>query len=85
MHTTYQEGANLVNRSTKLTRERSTARRTTLTTHFQVDAEVETHVTCLDQKVQWSEARNIWQNAGLGTMLYTLATPWRWLRTRGKR
>lgn len=40
---------------------------------------------CLDPRVQWSEARNIWQNAALHTLLYTLAAPLRWLRRRFKR
>jgi hypothetical protein len=40
---------------------------------------------CLDPRVQWSEARNIWQNAALHTLFYTLTTPLRWLTRRLKR
>jgi hypothetical protein len=55
---------------------------TALAAHFHVDAQVESNITCLDKKIQWSEARNIWQNAGLRTMLYTMAAPLRWLRKK---
>ncbi len=58
---------------------------TALAAHFQVDAQVEASVTCLDKKVQWSEAKNIWQNAGLRTMIYTMSAPLRWVRKKGKR
>jgi hypothetical protein len=34
---------------------------------------------CIDPRMQWSEARNLWQNAGIRTTLYTMATPFRWL------
>lgn len=55
---------------------------TSLALHYHVDTQVESDITCLDQKVQWSEAKNIWQNAGLRTMLYTLTAPLRWLRKK---
>ena len=58
---------------------------TALAAHFQVDAEVEASVICLDKKVQWSGAKNIWQNAGLRTMIYTMGAPLRWLRKKVKR
>src|SRR5579883_2385757 len=38
---------------------------TSLALYHHVEAEVETNVTCLDNRVQWSQAKNIWQNAGL--------------------
>lgn len=41
---------------------------------------VETHVVCLDPKVQWSQARNIWHNAALRTLIYKMAAPIRWMR-----
>lgn len=37
---------------------------------------------CLDPRVQWSEAKNIWQNAAIRTIFYGLGTPLRWLRKR---
>lgn len=55
---------------------------TSLAQYHHVEAEVEESVTCLDQRVQWSQAKNIWQNAGLRTMLYTLTAPLRWLRKK---
>lgn len=45
-------------------------------------AQVQVTRVCLDPRVQWSEAKNIWQNAAIRTIFYTLATPLRWLRKR---
>jgi len=36
----------------------------------------------VDPRVQWHEAKNIWQNAAIRTTFYTLAAPIRWLRRR---
>jgi hypothetical protein len=33
---------------------------------------------CVDSRVQWSEAKNIWHNAGIRTTFYTLGAPLRW-------
>jgi hypothetical protein len=33
---------------------------------------------CIDPKMQWSEAKNIWHNAAVRTTLYLIATPFRW-------
>jgi hypothetical protein len=40
----------------------------------------------VDSRVQWSEATNIWHNAGIRTTMYTVATPFRWVgrKLRGK-
>lgn len=57
-----------------------------LAAHFNAQAAVvETRVTCLDPKMQWSEFKNIWQNAAMRTMLYTLTAPLRRVRKRGKK
>lgn len=32
----------------------------------------------VDQRLQWSEAKNIWQNAAIRTTFYTLGAPLRW-------
>ncbi len=48
--------------------------------HLQVAGQIQIDKTCMDPRVQWSEARNIWQNAALRTMIYTLGAPLRWLR-----
>jgi hypothetical protein len=54
-----------------------------LATHFEVgEAEVETDVVCLDPKLQWSQAGNIWHNAGVRTMMYKMSAPLRWIRGR---
>jgi hypothetical protein len=45
----------------------------------------ETHVICLDRRVQWSQARNIWHNAALRTLIYKMAAPIRWMRTLWRR
>jgi hypothetical protein len=51
-----------------------------LAAHFGVDGNVQMHKTCVDPKLQWSQARNIWHNAAIRSMLYTMATPARWVR-----
>ena len=43
------------------------------------EAVVETHIICLDPNVQWSQARNIWQNAAVHTLIYKMAAPIRWM------
>lgn len=42
---------------------------------------------CVDPRLQWSEAKNIWNNAAIRTTFYTVGTPFRWLGQRlgGKR
>jgi hypothetical protein len=42
-----------------------------LASHFGVTGEVQQTVICVDNKVQWSEARNIWHNAAIRSALYT--------------
>jgi hypothetical protein len=41
-----------------------------LADEFGVKVPVEQQVTCVDTRIQWGEARNIWYNAGLRTALY---------------
>ena len=51
-----------------------------LAAHFGVtDQPVQTQNVCVDPKLQWSHARNIWQNAAMRT---TLTAPTRWFRRR---
>jgi hypothetical protein len=50
---------------------------TALAAHFDVTAPVQTQATCVDPRLQWAHARNVWQNAAVRT---TLTTPVRWLR-----
>lgn len=51
-----------------------------LSGHFGVTGQVQTTVTCVDPKIQWSQAKNIWHNAAIRTTLYSTASPFRWAR-----
>ena len=53
-----------------------------LAAHFGVTAEVEQQVICVDPRLQWSQAGNIWHSAALRTPLYA---PLHWLRRRLRR
>ncbi len=54
---------------------------TNLARHLGVaDPAVTTSVVCVDRKRQWSNARNVWHNAGVRTALYTLGAPLRAFR-----
>jgi hypothetical protein len=46
-----------------------------LAKHFGVTAEVDTVCLCVDKKVQWSRAKNIWHNAGIRSTMYLMASP----------
>jgi len=39
---------------------------------------------CVDKKLQWSEARNVWHNSAVRTMIYKVTTPVRWFRPKAK-
>jgi hypothetical protein len=43
--------------------------------HFGVSPVVETVCQCVDRKLQWSRARNIWHNAGVRSTMYLMASP----------
>ena len=58
---------------------------TSLAARFGVQGQVELQKVCVDPKVQWSQAKNIWYNAAIRSMLYTVATPARWIRARVRR
>lgn len=45
-----------------------------------VQSEVTVSRSCLDNSVQWSQARNVWKNAIFRTMFYKIGTPIRWVR-----
>ena len=51
-----------------------------LAAHFECEQDVSLSKTCVDPHLQWSQARNIWHNAAMRSMLYTLAAPARWVR-----
>ena len=42
-----------------------------LASHFGVQGQVQQQVTCVDPRMQWSQAKNIWHNAAIRTALYT--------------
>jgi hypothetical protein len=48
-----------------------------LARHFGVNGQVQMDKVCVDPRRQWSEARNIWYNAGVRTLLYRMAAPTR--------
>ncbi len=47
-----------------------------LARHLDVPADVSVDVRCVDTRMQWSQAGNVWYNAQIRTMLYM---PFRWL------
>jgi hypothetical protein len=51
-----------------------------LAVHFKASgSQPELHRSVVDPRLQWSEAKNIWQNAAIRTTFYTLAAPLRWI------
>jgi hypothetical protein len=58
---------------------------TALAAHFAVSGLVQTDVRCIDSTIQWPQAKNIWHNAIVRTVLYKLAAPLRWLASLFKR
>ena len=56
-----------------------------LSARFGVNEPVSLEKTCVDPKVQWSQIRNLWHNAGAWSMIYTMAAPLRRRRARSRR
>ena len=52
--------------------------------HFGVTEQVQMTATCVDPKLQWSQAKNIWHNAAIRSALYATAAPLRWVRGIGR-
>jgi hypothetical protein len=52
---------------------------------YGVKGQVKTRQICLDSKLQWRYARNIWNNAAIRTFFYVLTTPFRWFGNLFKR
>jgi hypothetical protein len=46
-----------------------------LASHVGVMGQVQTRVTCIDPRCQWSEARNIWHNVMLRSFAFTITSP----------
>jgi hypothetical protein len=55
-----------------------------LAKYFDVEASVAVECICVDKKLQWSQAKNVWHNSAIRTTLHTAKTPARWFRTRAK-
>jgi hypothetical protein len=53
-----------------------------LAAYVHAPGQVQMTKTCVDPRLQWSEVRNIWQNAAVRTAFYTLSAPVRWLSRR---
>ena len=51
-----------------------------LAAEFGVDEPVQMEVICVDPRVQWSQAKNVWHNAAMRTTMYKMAAPLRWIR-----
>lgn len=51
-----------------------------LMAYINVSAPVRITATCIDTRLQWSQAGNIWQNAAIRTALYTMMSPLRYVR-----
>lgn len=46
-------------------------------------AEVEASQVCIDSRLQWKEAGNVWKNAVFRTIFYRLGAPVRWVLGKG--
>ncbi len=53
-----------------------------LAAHLGVKGRVTFEKVCVDSKLQWSAAKNVWKNAGARTMIYVLGTPVRWVKSK---
>lgn len=51
-----------------------------LADYLGVKGQVVVSKTLIDPQVQWSQAKNIWFNAAIRTVFYTIVAPLRWLR-----
>ena len=56
-----------------------------LAAHSRVNELMSLENVCIDPKLQWSEVKNVWRNAGARSMLYTMAGPMRWVRAMRRR
>jgi hypothetical protein len=58
---------------------------TNLARHFDVEAEVDTAVVCVDKKRQWSRWTNVAQSTAIWSTVYTLGAPFRAVRGWARR
>lgn len=52
---------------------------TSLAAHFGIQGQVSATKTLVDPRLQWSQAKNIFKNAGIRTVFYLLGAPFRWM------
>jgi hypothetical protein len=55
-----------------------------LAAHFGVDAQPAMRQVCVDPRVQWRYAGNVFKSSVISSSLYMLGAPWRALRRRGR-
>ena len=53
---------------------------TSLAVHLGVSGQISITKTLIDPRVQWSQAKNIFKNAGFVTVIYKLSAPLRWVK-----
>jgi len=58
---------------------------TSSATRLGANGGVQLQKVCVDPKLQWSRVGNIWHNAGARSMIFMLAAPLRWVRSRFSR
>ena len=56
-----------------------------LAAHFGVTGDVAMERVLVDRRRNWSEAKNVWQNAAIRSGIYMFGAPIRWLRRRTAR
>jgi hypothetical protein len=49
-----------------------------LAAHFGIQGQVQTHFVCIDPRMQWARAKNIWHNAAIRTTFYLPVVLLRW-------
>ena len=55
-----------------------------LAANFGVQGTVKQENILLDPRLQWSQAKNVWNNSAIHTALYLAASPFRWLAKKFK-
>jgi hypothetical protein len=53
-----------------------------LAAHFGATGVPTLNRVCVDSRMQWSKAKNVWHNAAIRTTLHTIASPIRWARRK---
>jgi hypothetical protein len=53
---------------------------TSLAAHLGIHGQVTVSKALIDPNIQWSQAKNIFKNAGIVTVFYKLSAPLRWVK-----